>query len=598
MVMLRASDDQMTGKCNPSGPAACSETPNPRGSSSTEKGGETVVGVGSEALHAQPFSRAARFRRERLGIGKAGARVCNERTLQFFRALVDELLDHGDAREFRVSDSEKYKACRVPLCRDVISEPMDLGTVRRNLAEGVYMKKTEGGGVYFEHGKCVADLFLVFRTRQRYSRQGSVTRRSAEKFVKLINERVQQHHRLLPHGTGGAPANRTRHRREEEEEILEDSGTLSKTEGRGMSGTEDRTATRLAVLNQEPDVVMEERKEESGAAVRPGGVAREAGLVGSKGDTKRGPKAALEAAGTVRGNGAAMHPDVCGTPSWANRTNRGGRHGMVLRNGAKAVASGSEPCARGTDMTAKSRQAARGSAAVGPRLVQQAAVSGIIRLIGSYGAQGGFDNSCVFPIGTVRGTASTPLTAGVDHTKKGVQKSTENSSAVAKKTSVSPEVAAATADAAHGQREGKASPRDSADRAEEGGVSKCAQGLEARAKYDRLVEARRELVDTMARLEHRRQSVMVYSEKKKLCEQVARLDYNRMKTVAIMISRGMDRPDLMNEYEINVDVDAVDNAVLRDIEFFLSNDAVQNVGQSLRQLESQILQVDRELRSI
>lgn len=66
-------------------------------------------------------------------------------------------------------------------------------------------------------------------------------------------------------------------------------------------------------------------------------------------------------------------------------------------------------------------------------------------------------------------------------------------------------------------------------------------------------------------LEKLKQIESTLSKKRKTCKEMVGLEYVIMKTEVHLLVREISRSDLLSEVEINVDVYAIDNAVLWEI---------------------------------
>lgn len=122
--------------------------------------------------------------------------------------------------------------------------------------------------------------------------------------------------------------------------------------------------------------------------------------------------------------------------------------------------------------------------------------------------------------------------------------------------------------------------------------------MELEAGHEDLMRRRKAMVEASVELESLKQVEMTYAEKRKVCEQVAGLDFVRMKKVVDIIAKGMNRPDILNEVDIDVDIDHIDNVVLREVQFFLSNPVASTAKDSLRKIETDIATIESKLVSI
>lgn len=127
---------------------------------------------------------------------------------------------------------------------------------------------------------------------------------------------------------------------------------------------------------------------------------------------------------------------------------------------------------------------------------------------------------------------------------------------------------------------------------------KSALVMDLEAQHDTLMKRRRGMVEMGIELEKMKQIDMTYAEKKKICTEVEQLDFVRMKGVVDMIARGMNRPDIFNEVEIDLDIDHIDNVVLREIQFFLRNPGATTAKDALQHIESEISDIETRLVEI
>lgn len=127
---------------------------------------------------------------------------------------------------------------------------------------------------------------------------------------------------------------------------------------------------------------------------------------------------------------------------------------------------------------------------------------------------------------------------------------------------------------------------------------KSAVVTELESRHDELMKQRKAMVEVNSELSKLKQVEMTYAEKHKLCEEVAELDFVRMKAVADIVSQGMNRPDILNEVEVDIDVNVINNKVLREIQFFLQSPAATTAKDALRNIESDITEIESKLVAI
>lgn len=127
---------------------------------------------------------------------------------------------------------------------------------------------------------------------------------------------------------------------------------------------------------------------------------------------------------------------------------------------------------------------------------------------------------------------------------------------------------------------------------------KSAVVMELEGRHEELMKRRRVMVETGLRLEKQKQIQVTYDEKAAICEQVGALDFVRMKAVVDIIARGMNRLDILNEVEVDLDIDNIDNSVLREVQCFLDNPAAVMSRGALQAVESELADIESDLISI
>jgi Bromodomain extra-terminal - transcription regulation/Bromodomain len=129
-----------------------------------------------------------------------------------------------------------------------------------------------------------------------------------------------------------------------------------------------------------------------------------------------------------------------------------------------------------------------------------------------------------------------------------------------------------------------------------GRKSAVVQDLEV--KHDQLSKRRKMLLDSAADLEQRKMIPMTFEEKAALCDKVSVLDFVQMKAVVDIIARGMDRQDILDEVEVDMDIDGIDNKVLREIEAFLNNSTLVAAHGTLRSVDEEMTEIESQLVDI
>lgn len=127
---------------------------------------------------------------------------------------------------------------------------------------------------------------------------------------------------------------------------------------------------------------------------------------------------------------------------------------------------------------------------------------------------------------------------------------------------------------------------------------KSAQVVDLEVQHDALMRRRKVLMDLMVELHNAKQVDMSLEEKQRLCEEVSQLDFVRMKAVVDIIAKGMNQHDIMTEAEIELDVDSIDNVVLREIQFFLKSPTLTTAKVALQGIEEEITGIETKLVDI
>ncbi|KAI0563433.1 Bromodomain containing protein [Gracilaria domingensis] len=127
---------------------------------------------------------------------------------------------------------------------------------------------------------------------------------------------------------------------------------------------------------------------------------------------------------------------------------------------------------------------------------------------------------------------------------------------------------------------------------------KSAIVMELEVQHDDLMKRRKAMVEMSVELNKMKEIELSFEEKQAICEQVARLDFVRMKAVVDIIARGMNRMELLNEVSLDIDVNELDSKVLRDIQFFLKNPAAHTARDALRHIEAKITDIETRLVEI
>lgn len=115
---------------------------------------------------------------------------------QFCKKLITSLLRNSRAGPFSAPVLELWPEEAIPRYFDVISRPMDLRTVKKNLETSVYISPCASGVLphQFEVEKFIDDIRLVFRNAMVYNRAGDMLYNCArdllEDFEKTMDEQL------------------------------------------------------------------------------------------------------------------------------------------------------------------------------------------------------------------------------------------------------------------------------------------------------------------------------------------------------------------------------------------------------------------------
>lgn len=127
---------------------------------------------------------------------------------------------------------------------------------------------------------------------------------------------------------------------------------------------------------------------------------------------------------------------------------------------------------------------------------------------------------------------------------------------------------------------------------------KSALVMELESKHDELMRRRRTMLELGIELDKMKQVEMTYKEKEAVCHRVRKLDFVRMKTVAGILAKGLIRPDILNMLEIEMDCSSINNATMREIEFFLKSPSAMTAFDALRAVETEISNIESQLVQI
>lgn len=117
-------------------------------------------------------------------------------------------------------------------------------------------------------------------------------------------------------------------------------------------------------------------------------------------------------------------------------------------------------------------------------------------------------------------------------------------------------------------------------------------------KHKMLMRQRKLIKESMEELERRKQVPITYEEKARMCEDVANLDFVRMRSVVDIIVRGIDRPDILDQEEVELDIDILDRRTFRDVQVFLENPSLMSAHGTLRSVEAEIAALEAQIVKI
>lgn len=122
--------------------------------------------------------------------------------------------------------------------------------------------------------------------------------------------------------------------------------------------------------------------------------------------------------------------------------------------------------------------------------------------------------------------------------------------------------------------------------------------MELELQHEDLMRRRKVIMEANIELEKTKQIEMTADEKRNLCELVSQLDFVQMKGVVDIIANGMKRSDLLNEVIVDIDIETIDNHVLREAEFFLKNPVALTASHAIHNIEAEITDIETKLVEI
>lgn len=103
-----------------------------------------------------------------------------------YRTLLDEMLMWPHAEDFARPVFEIWSSDDLPGYSSVVTRPMDIGTVRRSMEQGMYV--TPAGT--FHASACAADVSLTFANAMAYNAEGTTFHAEAKALATRFSERV------------------------------------------------------------------------------------------------------------------------------------------------------------------------------------------------------------------------------------------------------------------------------------------------------------------------------------------------------------------------------------------------------------------------
>lgn len=425
---------------------------------------------------------------------------------KMYRKFVKELYDSKIGEEFRMPVLKKYRPSEIPGYRQLITDPIDLGTILSRIEnqKKYYCVELESDVYEFDAAKCAEDVRRVFDNCMSYNEDGSEFHVKAKELLRVFNERVQTYNEDKhgpARGGGGGSQERARREFERRRRKQAEEEADRKTREAAM------TAKALKKVKQKADDLALRREED----LRKRDVEWRARLEEEK-------RAAVQ---------AALREILAQKESGAQASHGTSQSGAEVPS-TPAQASGA-PQGKGADADADVDGDAEDES--GDKMVNTSSVSSDEHEnIGGNGMNGEI--------------------AFVFVSTKGLEK-----------------------------KRGRKSSRVG----------------DLETQHEVLIRQRKAMLDSIIDLEQQKQFEMTQAEKKALCSQVSNLDYIRMNAVVELIAQGMGRPDLRNEIEIDLNMDTIDNGVLREIQAFLKDPVGMTAKDALRKVEDEIEQIESEL---
>lgn len=525
----------------------------------------------------------------------------------FCMSLVQKLLERDDASGFRAPVLDLWVDEAVPGYLDVIKKPMDLGTVKSNLEEMVYTRRRSDGSMAFDEPVCEADIRLTFKNCMQYNDTDSDFYRIARKLLNVADKSFAERRK---HIVAKQKRSKSRDKAKRAQKVVrrtQQSGSRQVKEERedavdDASESEDHEDKEQMELDSlEGDAVGKDNMEVGTKSVKPKGrqeiVEKEQENDVDADDEKEAQSDRKEAEKNKKlkkqQTGSSVDEERRKQERRREKEKERRRKREKLREMEleRERDKASERDRKSKKERERSRTAANTSA--GEESRQQDAVEAVAK------------HETRKPLLVEKNSVAESDGANQEKTAGGI-------SHIRKQ----PNDAAVQKHAGNGEDEAKLinTSSVSSDEQEMNGeimftfVStegmekkrgrKSALVMELELRHEELMRRRRVLVEASVALERKKQIQLSYDEKVEICEQVAVLDFVRMKAVVDIIARGMNRMDILNEVEIDIDIDKIDNVVLREIQSFLENPAVCTARGTLRRIEAELADIESRLVQI
>lgn len=124
---------------------------------------------------------------------------------------------------------------------------------------------------------------------------------------------------------------------------------------------------------------------------------------------------------------------------------------------------------------------------------------------------------------------------------------------------------------------------------------KSARVTELEEEHEGLLKKRKIMVDTTLELESLKHVQMTVSEKLALCEDAAVLNIAQVEGLVDLLARRLSRPELLSEANIDLNIVTIDNALLREIQFFIRSPVTMTTKEELRTVEEKIKEIEKQL---